>query len=501
MVQSLIFLITAVVAGAAGFGASVFLVGKKKKGGDEEASARARSQEIVIEAKSQALEIKRQAEEEALRLKQEALEEQKKWEAKEGFLRGREEELNRREQEVNGMQRGVSRKLEELESQRRSILTELEKVSQMTKSEARQEILNRLEREMSEETVKIIREAEEKANLEADRRATDIVVSSLQRVGTDYVAEHTTSVVKLADEEMKGRIIGREGRNIKVLEQATGVTFDLDETPKEVRLSCFDPVRREVGRLALERLVADGRIQPAKIEEFVLRAQKDAAFEMKKAGETLVYDLGIHHLPFDLVELLGRFKYRTSYGQNLLAHTTEVVKLASLMAGELGLDVELTKKAALLHDIGKTQTAEMEGPHAELTRRILEKYHLDEKLINASAAHHEEEEFKSPEAVIVHLADAMSGNRPGARFEDYEAFVKRMQNLEETAYSFGGVSKAYAISAGRELRVIVEPKDLDDAGSARLSHELAQKIEKEQTYPGTVRVVVIRELRSIGTAK
>jgi len=505
MEQIITILISVIISGGLVYVVTSKLTPKQRKtpekASKEENEARARSQELIIEAKNQALDIKSRAEEESLRLKQEGMDIQRKGEAKEQFLKGREEEITKRENDVTSQQRGVSKKLEELEETKRSITTELEKVASMTRKEAEALLLSQVESGLKEEISKKIKEAEETAKLEADSRAVDIVVSSLQRVGTDYVSQTTTSRVKLADDDIKGRIIGREGRNIKALEQATGVTFDLDETPQEVRLSCFDPVRREIAKIALERLITDGRIQPARIEEFVEHAKKDVEIEMRKAGEQLAYDVGVHHLPSDIIDLLGRFKFRTSYGQNLASHTLEVVRLASAMSSELKIDVELTKKAALLHDIGKVQTAEQEGPHAQLTRKILEKYHFDEKLINAAAAHHEEEEFKSPEAVIIHLADALSGSRPGARFEDYEAFVKRMHNLEEAAFSFSGVEKAFAISAGREVRVIVEPKEIDDAGVIKLAHELAQKIEKEQTYPGTVKVTIIRELRSSDTAK
>jgi len=511
----LLIIVAAVAAAALGAGAVHYLTTKKarptlppeapEEGGlpavavPKQISTQAR--EIIVEAKDEALKIRSDAEEEARRVRGEVTELEKKLEKRKGALESKEEDVARRERDLTAQQRGVSKKLEDLEKLRQEELEKLQKIAAMTKEEARQLVLERVDKELQSEVARRIKEAEEEAQRTADIRARDIVVSAIQRSGTDYVAEHTTSVVKLPDEEMKGRIIGREGRNIRALEQATGVDFDLDETPKEVRLSCFDPVKREVARIALERLVADGRIQPARIEEYVAKAQKDLEVLTRKAGEQLAYDVGVSGLPAEIIELLGRFKFRTSYGQNLVTHTLEVTRLAALMAGELGADVEMTKRAALLHDIGKVQTAEFEGPHARLTRRILEKHRFDEKLINAAAAHHEEEEFQSVEAVLIHIADALSGSRPGARFEDYERFIKRMRALEDAAYSFEGVDKAYAIAAGREVRVIVKPAEVDDATAVKLSRDVAKKIEAEQTYPGTVKVVVIRELRATKTAK
>jgi len=510
-------IVPVVAALGVGFGAAYFFFLKKKpvspalperrepspapEGAQVVAEAQTRGREIIVEAKDEALRIRKEAEEETRRVKAEALEIEKRLEARQENMEKRLEEMTRKEENLNSQQRGVSRKMEELESLRQEQTKKLEGVASMTKEEAKQIILENVEKGLGEEIARRIKEAEEKAEAEAGGRAKDILVSAMQRVKTDYVAEYTTSRVPLPEEEMKGRIIGREGRNIRALEQATGVDFDLDETPGEVRLSCFDPVRREVARLTLERLIADGRIQPARIEEFVKKAESDVETEIHKAGEELAYAAGVHNLPREILDLLGRYKYRTSYGQNLVTHTLEVVNLARAMASDLGADVDLTKGAALLHDLGKVQAAEIEGPHAELTRKILEKHHFDEKLINAAAAHHEEEEFQSVEAVLVHLADALSGARPGARFEDYEAFVKRMKSLEDAAYSLEGVDKAYAIAAGREVRVIVKPDQLDDVGATKLSHDLAQKIQAEQTYPGTVKVTVIRETRATDTAK
>lgn len=465
------------------------------------AEAKAKAKEIIVEAKDEAFKTKKQAEEEASKIRGEVLRIEQRLTQKEENLDNRLEQVNAKEQRMTKMQRGVSRKLEDLDKTRQELAQKLEKAASITRDEAKQLIMDAVEKSLEKEVIKKIKEAEEKAHDQAEQKTKDIIISAIQQAGADYVAEYTTSRVKLPDEEMKGRIIGREGRNIKALQQETGVDFDLDETPNEVRISSFDSVRREVARLALERLVADGRIQPSRIEEFVAKAKQDVEKEIFKAGEQLAYDTGVGRLPKDLLVLLGRFKFRTSYGQNLISHTLEVVNLAKLMGSGLGLDVELLKKAALFHDLGKVQTADKEGPHAQLTREILEKFKFNEKLVNAAAAHHEEEEFKSPEAVIIHIADAISGARPGARFEDFEAFAQRMKALEDVALSFEGVEKAYALSAGREVRVIVEPEEINDDEAIRLSHDLAEKIEKEMTYPGTVKVTVIRETRASEIAK
>lgn len=483
------------------FGAAIYFYFQSKKEKEVKPTQVSEAKEIIVEAKDEAFKIKQDAETEASKIRGEVLKIEQRLNQKEENLDKKLEQINVKEELVTKMQRGVSKKFENLEQTRQQLAQKLEKAASITRDEAKKLIMDAVEKNLEKEIIKKIKEAEEKAHEEAEQKARDILIGAIQGAGTDYVAEYTTSRVKLSDEEMKGRIIGREGRNIKVLQQETGVDFDLDETPNEVRISSFDGIRREIARLALERLVTDGRIQPARIEEFVKKAKQDVEKEILKAGEKLAYDTGVGRLSKELLQLLGRFKFRTSYGQNLISHTLEVVNIAKLIATELGLDVDLVKKAALFHDLGKVQTAEKEGPHAQLTREILEKFHFDEKLINAAAAHHEEEEFKSPEAVIIHIADALSGARPGARFEDFEAFVKRMKALEDAALSFPGVERAYALSAGREVRVIVEPEETDDDSITRLSHDLAQKIEKEMTYPGTVKVTVIRETRASEIAK
>jgi ribonuclease Y len=447
------------------------------------AEARAKAREIIVEAK-----------EEAQKIRQEAFELDKDLSRREAILESKEKELQKKEEQI-------SQKSAEIEKIRQKHLQGLEKIAALTNEEARSQLLSELEKNLQDEIARRIKQAEGEVKERADEKAKDILISAIQQAATDYVAEYTVSKVKLPDEEMKGRIIGKEGRNIQAFEQATGVDVEVDETPDEVRLSSFDGVRREIARLALEKLIADGRIQPTRIEETVAKVKKDLEARMKEDGERLAYDAGVPGLPEDVIKLLGRYKYRTSYGQNLVSHSLEVLNLAKYIAEELHADVELVKKAALLHDIGKVLTAEAEGPHAQLTREILEKNGLDEKLINAAAAHHEEEEFKSAEAVIIHVADAISGARPGARLENFEAYTKRMREFEDLAKAFAGVDKAYVVSAGREVRVMLEPSATDDAAVTKLAHDIAEKIQSSLTYPGEVKVTVVREVREEGVAK
>ncbi len=438
--------------------------------------ARAKARELIVEAKEKAFEL------------------EKTLSRKEAVLENKEQELGKKDGQL-------SQKLEEIEKLKKEHLQGLEKIASLTKEEASQKILTTVEKDLKDEVARRIKQTQEEIKEKSDEKTRDILISAIQQAATDYVADYTVSKVKLPEEEVKGQIIGKEGRNIKAFERATGVDVEVDETPKEVRLSCFDAVRREVARRALEKLIADGRIQPSRIEETVAKVKKQMEAKMKEEGEKLAYDAGVPGLPEDVIKLLGRYPYRTSYGQNLVNHSLEVLNLAKYIAEELGADTELVKKAALLHDLGKVMTAEQEGPHAQLGREILEKYDFDEKLINAVAAHHEEEEFKSVEAVIIHVADAISGARPGARFENFDAYAKRMRELEDTALEFPGVDEAQVISAGREVRVILKSSETDDATVTNLAHQIAEKIEDKLTYPGQVKVTVIREVREEGIAK
>ena len=371
----------------------------------------------------------------------------------------------------------------------------------ISSEEAREILLAEVKREVSHEAALMIKEIESKAKDEADKKAREIITTAIQRCAADHVSESTVHVVPLPNDEMKGRIIGREGRNIRTIETLTGVDLIIDDTPEAVILSSFDPIRREVARIALEKLIVDGRIHPARIEEMVERAQKDVENDIKEEGEQATLETGVHGLHPEITKLLGRLKYRTSYGQNVLKHSIEVAYLAALMASELGLDVNLAKRAGLLHDIGKAVDQEQEGPHALIGGDLAKKYHESPLVVNAIAAHHGDVEMLSMEAILVQAADAISAARPGARRETVETYIKRLEKLEEIANSYEGVEKSYAIQAGREIRIMVKPEVLDDAGSIELARDLAKSIEEQLEYPGQIKINVIRETRAVDFAK
>jgi ribonuclease Y len=377
----------------------------------------------------------------------------------------------------------------------------LEKLSGLTAHEAKQELIHRLEDEAKGDAAALLRDIKEQAKKTADREAKKIVALAIQRIAAEHTAEISVSAVALPSDEMKGRIIGREGRNIRAFEAATGVDVIIDDTPDTVVVSCFDPVRREVGRLSLERLIADGRIHPGRIEEVVTKSREEVEAGIFEAGERAAYETGIHGLHVEMIKLVGRMKYRTSYGQNILEHSKEVAWLAGIMAAELKLDVLLAKRGALLHDIGKVLTHEHEGTHVQLGVEVATKYGEHPIVINCIAAHHDDVPHDSPISVVVQAADAVSGSRPGARRESFETYVKRLTQLEQLAGEFPGVEKVFAIQAGREVRVVVTPTAVDDAKAAELSEQIAKKIESELQYPGHIRVVVIRETRAVGYAR
>lgn len=385
-----------------------------------------------------------------------------------------------------------------VEELKEKYIEELQKASALSRDDARKVLLKELEQELESERAKRIAEAEESLKTAVEERARDILVSAMEHAATNYVAEFTVSVVELPSEEWKGKIIGKEGRNVRAFERVTGVELDLEESPTTVRISSFDPVRRHIARLSLERLIREDRFQPESIENIVAKVKGDIDQEIRREGEQLALEAGLGGLPAGIIELLGRFKFRTSYGQNLAKHSLEMVKIAGYLATEVGVDVELTKAAALFHDIGKVATTESDEPHDVLTRKILERFGFPEKLVNAAASHHGREEKKSVEAELVYIADAISGSRPGARYEDIEGYVKRVTDLENIAKSFAGVQDAYAISAGRELRVIVKAGEVSDEQAAQLVHEVGKRIRSEVITPGGVKVVVIRESRFEG---
>ena len=409
--------------------------------------------------------------------------------------------VDRRDQDLHKLERELQERTKALNKRELEIGARLEQVAGLTAQEAKLELIGRLENEARDEAAALVRSITEQAKKNADREAKKIVALAIQRIAAEQTAESSVSAVTLPSDEMKGRIIGREGRNIRAFEAATGVDVIIDDTPDTVVVSCFEPVRREIGRLALERLIADGRIHPGRIEEIVKKAKDDVDRGIVEAGEQAVYDTGIRGMHAELVKLVGRMKYRTSYGQNILEHSKEVAHLAGMMAAELKLDVHLAKRGALLHDVGKVLTHEHDGTHVQLGVEQATKYGEHPVVINCIAAHHDDVPHESPVSVIVQAADAISGSRPGARREAFETYVKRLTDLEKLASEFKGVDKVFAIQAGREVRVVVTPDAVDDNGAVRLTDEIARKIERELQYPGQIRVVVIRETRAVGVAK
>lgn len=465
----------------------------------EVVEARSRAKQIVDEAFREAGRTRREAQEQSQRLRTDLSESEKKLNGDLKALDGKINELLTREKDLEVTKVRLLEKEKEIERFRAEQTEQLTKIGSLTRDEARRQILENLEKDLTEEIARRIKEAEQKVKEEADAKAKEIIATAMLHGATQYVAEYTVSVVKLPDEEVKGRIIGKEGRNIRSFELATGVDVDLDEA-KEIRLSCFDPVRREIARVSLERLLADGRIQPARIEEIVAQTRQDIEKIMHQEGEKLAQAVGVFNLPLEIIDFLGRFKYRFSYGQNMIAHTLEETKVGIKLAQELGVDVEVVRLGCLLHDIGKVVT-EDEGTHIQLGVDLLRRFKLPERVINAVGEHHEDKPFSSVESVLVYVADAISAARPGARVEDIEAYVRRMSELEAMALAFKGVKSVFAISAGREVRVVVDPLESDDAACVKLAHDIAAKIEKELTYPGQVKVTVIRETRATGIAK
>lgn len=491
----------------------------EKKIGDSRSEASRIMEEARMEAKTLRKEALLEAKDEQLRLRNEF---EKETRQRRSELQKQENRLNQKEDVLDKKEAAVDAKLDSVEKIKKSIeeketrlkemeedlgnqhekmLAELEKVSGMTVAEAKQTLINEITEEAKKDAAVLVKEIESKAREEGEKRAKNIVGLAIQRCAVDHAAETTVSVVELPSEEMKGRIIGRMGRNIKALESVTGVDIIIDDTPDVITLTGFDPVRREIARLTLQKLVSDGRIHPGRIEEVAERVRRDIDNQIKEAGESAVFDAGLFGIHPEIVKLLGRMKYRTSYGQNVLKHSLEVCFLAGLMAQELGADVKVAKRAGLLHDLGKAVDHEYEGTHIQIGVELARKYKEKEEVVHAIAAHHGDVEAKTLEAVIVQAADAISGARPGARRESLESYVKRLEKLETLANSFAGVESSYAIQAGREIRVIVKPEQVDDNATVFLAKEIAQKLESELEYPGQIKVNVIRELRSVEYAK
>ena len=468
---------------------------------EAEKTGEAKKKEALLEAKEEIHRLRTEMERENKERRAELQKSERRLVQKEENLDKKLDSYEKKEEnliEQTSKLRDSQDRIEELYLKQRS---ELERVSGLTSDDAKRELLSNVEVEVKHDTAKLIKDLEQQAKDEADNKAREIISMAIQRCAADHVAETTVSVVALPNDEMKGRIIGREGRNIRTLETLTGIDLIIDDTPEAVIVSGFDPVRREIARTALEKLINDGRIHPARIEEMVEKAQKEVDQRIKEAGEQATFETGVHGLHPEVIRLLGRLKYRTSYGQNVLKHSIEVSHLAGVMAAELGVDVMLAKRAGLLHDLGKAVDHDIEGSHAIIGADLAKKYRESAEVVNAIAAHHADEEPKTVQAVLVASADAVSAARPGARRESLESYLKRLTRLEEIAESFEGVDKSFAIQAGREVRIMVKPDRVDDITSVGLARDIVKKIEAELEYPGQIRVTVIRETRAVDYAK
>ncbi len=475
---------------------------------DAQAECKALKKEAILEAKEQELKLRNDFERESKEKKAELAKQEQRLTQREDNLDKREDSLTKKTDALEQQKKDLANREQEIKKtqdkinhQHELMIQELEKVAQLTKEEAKTLLANEILDETRHDVALQVRNIEQTAKEEATNEAKKIITLAIQRCAADHTSETTVSTVSLPSDDMKARIIGREGRNIRALENATGIEFIIDDTPEVVILSGFDPIRREVARLSLEKLIADGRIHPARIEETVEKVRKELDNEIKQAGESAMFEVGIFGLHPELIKLIGRLKYRTSYGQNVYQHSIEVALLAGLMAQELGLDVNFAKRAGLLHDIGKAVDHEQEGTHIRLGADLAKKYKENANIVNAIEAHHGDVEPKTVEAVLVAAADAISGARPGARRETGTNYVKRLEKLEEIASSFNGVEKSYAIQAGREVRVMVKPEQIDDAQALFLAKDIAKKIEAELEYPGQIKVNVIREFRSVEYAK
>ena len=457
--------------------------------------------EEIIKAKEEIMASRKELDQEIKERRSEVQRQETRLIQKEENLDRRSENFEKKEQEVERHIQEVEKQRQEVKKMRDEEFAKLQQIASLTKEQAKEKLLKEVEKDVTSEKAEIIREATRKAKEEANKKAREVLTYAVQKCAADHSQETTVSIVALPSDDMKGRIIGREGRNIKALETLTGVDLIIDDTPEAVVLSGFDPLRREVAKIALEKLIDDGRIHPAKIEETVEKAKQELAETIKSEGERAVLETGVIGLHPDLVKLIGKLKYRTSYGQNVLNHSIEVSNLARIMAEELGLDAKMARRAGLLHDIGKALDHDMEGTHVEIGVEILKKYKENPLVINAVEAHHEDVEPQTLEAVLIQAADAISASRPGARRETLEAYIKRLQNLEEIADSFEGVEKSFAIQAGREVRILVKPDKVTDDQMTVLARDVSKRVESEMDYPGQIKVNVIRETRVVDYAK
>jgi len=506
VVMAAIILVVAVGGLALGFFARGYVATQAIKAANEKserivAEARAQQKDLILQAKEEQVKIQREVDEEgrAKRVDLQKLERR---------LLDRDEQLDQRTDMLEGRDRNLLIREQELDKQRAELsmvkaeqVQALERVSGLSADEAKSTLVEAVREEAEKDSVRLVRSIERSAREGAEDKARDVVITAIQRVMVDHTAGATVTTVAIPSDEMKGRIIGREGRNIRALEQATGVDLIIDDTPDSVMLSGFDPVRREVARLALTKLVQDGRIHPGRIEDVVRKAQAEVDVVIREAGEAAAYDSGVPGLPQEILTLLGRLRYRTSFGQSVLNHVKETSHLAGIIAAELGADVQVAKLGGLLHDMGKAIDHEVEGPHAAIGAEIATRHNLSPKAINAIAAHHREVEYTCQEAPIVQIADAISASRPGARGESMDTYVKRLTDLQEIADGFPGVEKSFAVQAGREVRILVRPDEIDDLASGRLARDIVRQIEESLNYPGQIKVTVIRETRSVEYAK
>jgi ribonucrease Y len=465
------------------------------------AEARERQKDLILEAKDEKLNLQRQAEDEARTRRTELGNLERRLLQRDEQLDQRADMLEERGRKLVDREREIDHSREEVSRLHAEQVAALERVSGLSADDAKGQLVEAVKGEAEHDAVKLARSIERQARDEAQDKAREIILTAMQRVAADHTAEHTVTVIHLPSDEMKGRIIGREGRNIRALEQATGVDLIIDDTPETVVVSGFDPVRREIARLSLTKLIQDGRIHPGRIEEVVAKSRAEVDLLMRQAGEQAAYDAGVPGLPPELVKLLGRLKYRTSYGQNVLVHSIETSRLAAVIAAEMGADVQISKMGGLLHDIGKAVDHETEGPHAAIGAQIAQRHSLPFRVVNGIAAHHQEVEYACIEAPIVQVADAISASRPGARGESVETYVKRLEDLQGIANSFSGVERSFAVQAGREVRILVRPDEIDDLTATRLARDIVRKIEEQLTYPGQIKVTVIRETRAVEYAK
>jgi ribonuclease Y len=486
---------------ARGFWANQAIKAAQEKAARIVAEARTQQKDLILEAKDEKLRLQREAEDEARAKRNELSNLERRLLQRDEQLDQRTDMLEQRDRKLLDREREFERAREELAKAKVDQVEALERVSGLSAADAKAILLEEVRGEAEQDAVRLVRAIEREARDGAAERAREVVVTAMQRVAADHTAEHTVTAVHLPSDEMKGRIIGREVRNIRALEQATGIDLIIDDTPETVILSGFDPIRREVARIALTKLIQDGRIHPGRIEEVVAKARAEVDLVIKQAGETVAYDAGVPGLPPEILKLLGRLKFRTSYGQNVLVHALETSRVAAIIAAELGADATAAKMGGLLHDIGKAIDHEVEGPHAAIGASVAQRLGLPFKVVNCIAAHHQEVDYACVEAPIVQVADAISASRPGARGESTETYVKRLDDLQAIAGGFTGVDRTFAVQAGREVRILVRPDEIDDLAAGRLARDIVKKIEESLTYPGQIKVTVIRETRSIEYAK